>query len=1826
MTSKDLTNLKELQVDKYIGIPYEVNGRSLSSIDCYGLVHLIYKEELGIDLPSFVEDGIDANRTQELIAQYKEGWEQTDSPKAGDVVIFKILGVDAHIALAISSTHFIHARQGQNSAIESFDNPRWKTRFVGSYKYSPKKSVVLNGIPHPLRTERITTAIPPGTNIIQLQDWIVKQYNVAESYKPLMHVFVNGVRIPDEMKESTIIQDNDVVEYRVLAQGGGDILRTALTIAVVIYAPQLAASIGSIGGVALTTATGALTTAGTLVSLGLTAVGMALVDAIAPVRIPSSNFGDPTNPGSAEQQLMVTGGSNQVTPYGSIPFVLGKVRLTPLLGANTYNLFKDQGKESYLRMLLVWGYGPLFVDETTLQIGELPLSNYQGVTQQTLTRITEPTAPQLAAFNDLYGTDITQVNSGVELTCDGVAGTTPVTPGPWLTATSTDGAAGDFTVAIHFPQGCRKIASKGSDAGKSFASPVEFQIEYKLASAGTWTNSGINYSVGTSPVKDAFTWTKSFTVNSSSENVQVRIRRITGTGNTAPVDEDYQWLFTSTLVNTTFSRNTTPAIDPLNCKIAKTALEIKASDQLNGQIEGINAIVWTYGKSWNGTAWVDGNINNPAALFRHVLEHPANPRRVMDAASKINLTQLQYWHEYCTAKGFTYNAVVGSQRSVLDILGDICAAGRASPAMVDGKWTVVIDEPKTNIVQHFTPHNSWGFEGAKGLPRIPDGLRVTFINEDKNYQEDETIVYAAGKSSANASLLESISVPGVTKLAQAQDHARWHMAQANLRPESYTLNTDIEYIVCNRGDRVKVMHDVPMWGLGSGRIKNRISSTVFELTEELSMQASVTYSLRVRGKSGSTTIRNTVPKLADGYYTQIELTVASTTNEIDNDDLFLFGELNQEAQDCLVIAIEPQDNKTARISLVDYGVTSTYNIFNDYLNYTNPIAFESQIALPPKLLIQSFGTKVPTITGIISDERVMQKIAAGVFAYNMQVSYTNAAELPATVSTVEFQWDYNAAIDAYGTRSKQVDYNLGSVTISDVDEGAVMKVRARYVGTDGRTGQWTAWTTHTIVGKTNPPSNVTGFAVAVDGTTGKLKLSWTTNTEVDIKAYEVRTDTLWGNTANLVFLGDATTCFAVPPAVGASVTYYIKALDYSSNYSATAASASYTTTAISNVTTATANFFDNSKSSAYVTLDWNNVSPIFGLSGYKVSYDAVTKFVASNTLLIMADWIGTRTFTIKTVDTNGNESTGYSFNVTKSLPNAPTSAIFSVDQATITLDWNDVPVTTLPIWGYEVRTDTNFGTAGYIFKGAASTCSLSSVDLVLGTNSFYIKSIDTDNNYSSAYYTSSYSVGLPPNVSTVDYIFADTSLTAATVTLTWNEVNPTFKLEGYEISYDAVVKVIQANSITLPANWIGERTFVIKTIDALGNKSTGYSKIATKNLPNPVTNFRSQVIDNTVMFYWDLPAVTSLPIDHVLLKKGATWATAVTIGEKKGGFTTQNETAAGTYTYWIAAVDTDDNESTPVSLTTAVAQPPDFVFFSQFDSTFSATKSNAVKDTNVNNLILPINTTQTFEQHFTSRSWTSPQDQVTAGYPIYAQPSEASGYYEETFDYGTVLTSSKVSIIYKGTIVATPIAISTNISVSANGSTWVDYIGVSEVFATAFRYVKVRLTATTSSATGVYNLESLSVKLDSKLLNDAGTVSCLSTDTLGTIVNFNKEFVDVTSITVSPQGTTAIIPVYDFRDSVDAATYSVVSNVCTVTLNSHGFVTGQKIRIGISTGSGVGGVYTITGTTTNTFTVSMTTANTSGNCSTYPESFRIYLFNTAGTRVSTTASWSLKGY
>jgi len=147
---------------------------------------------------------------------------------------------------------------------------------------------------------------------------------------------------------------------------------------------------------------------------------------------------------------------------------------------------------------------------------------------------------------------------------------------------------------------------------------------------------------------------------------------------------------------------------------------------------------------------------------------------------------------------------------------DIASTARASVTIKDGLWSVTADTGEQTLVQHITPRNSWGFSAEKVLFNRPHAFRIKFKNEDNGYDDDERIVYDDGYTSENATLFESIEFPGITDPDLIWKFGRFHIAQARLRPEVYSLYMDFEHLVCRRGDKTRVSHDVPMWGSGWG--------------------------------------------------------------------------------------------------------------------------------------------------------------------------------------------------------------------------------------------------------------------------------------------------------------------------------------------------------------------------------------------------------------------------------------------------------------------------------------------------------------------------------------------------------------------------------------------------------------------------------------------------------------------------------------------------------------------------------------------------------------------------------------------------------------------------------------------------------------------------------------------------------------------------------------------------------------------------------------------------------------------------------------------------
>lgn len=224
-------------------------------------------------------------------------------------------------------------------------------------------------------------------------------------------------------------------------------------------------------------------------------------------------------------------------------------------------------------------------------------------------------------------------------------------------------------------------------------------------------------------------------------------------------------------------------------------------------------------------------------------------RRLADA--RMDLAGIVDWAAECEDKGYKIGFVMDSGRAFFDIIADVLAAGRASFGLRNSLYSAVRDISQTVPVQMFTPANSWGFSYTRTFADLPHALRVSFTNPEASYQQDTRTVYADGYSADGAggttaaTRFEELDLRMVTDPDAAWKLGKYHLAVIYYRPNQYTLQADIEHMVCERGDLIHVAHDVTGWGVAWGRVV-AINGEEVTLDGPVTLESGKDYAFRIR--------------------------------------------------------------------------------------------------------------------------------------------------------------------------------------------------------------------------------------------------------------------------------------------------------------------------------------------------------------------------------------------------------------------------------------------------------------------------------------------------------------------------------------------------------------------------------------------------------------------------------------------------------------------------------------------------------------------------------------------------------------------------------------------------------------------------------------------------------------------------------------------------------------------------------------------------------------------------------------------------------------------
>ena len=661
------------------------------------------------------------------------------------------------------------------------------------------------------------------------------------------------------------------------------------------------------------------------IAIGLGALAQSLMR-------PSTHDTESTAPGA---RRTVSGGRNELPRYAPLPQVLGKHRFFPPYCAAIYTAVEGNALWQYA--IYTFGYGPLELSE--LKIGEEPLfkantslvySGRMNADADNFVRDGKVLAVlelRRGAASDtamtLFASDVQEEYVGIRLT-----------KGKGWVRRRTKDRTTRIVIIVSFNEGLIRLGDSGGANNRK----VRIEARYRVAGLAGAIWDSFSDIVAEDATRSSLHFTREADVDAAQYEVEVR--RFTPEGADPGIIDDVMW-------SSMLSHRSGPVV--LETRLCRVALKVKLTGQFPARVEDFNGVAQTICPDWDSASgtWIERVTTNPAGLYRHVLQGKANARPVAD--SRIDLTALQAWHTECISKGFEFNYVTQGRVTVLKMIENIAAVGRASTGVLDGKHTVIREHDLTGApVQHFTPRNIRSYQARRRYTEIPHAIKMQFVDPASGWLDTERIVPDDGYTTTTATKFERLEMPGITSADQAYKLGRYFLAVLRLRPEEYVIQTDFEHANLNRGDWVKFAHDAALLGLHTGRV---ISATIdgggactgVVVDTACVMEAGKTYGIRFRRSTDGATITAGIV-LDIGSQTTLVFTapIASGSPQPAAGVLFMFGELGEEAIDCIVKDIDYDADLGATITLIDANsgiLTADTQAIPRY---------DPQITIPPK--------------------------------------------------------------------------------------------------------------------------------------------------------------------------------------------------------------------------------------------------------------------------------------------------------------------------------------------------------------------------------------------------------------------------------------------------------------------------------------------------------------------------------------------------------------------------------------------------------------------------------------------------------------------------------------------------------------------------------------------------------------------------------------------------------------------------------------------------------------------------------------------------------------
>ena len=980
-----------------------------------------------------------------------------------------------------------------------------------------------------------------------------------------------------------------------------------------------------------------------------------------------------------------------------------------------------------------------------------------------------------------------------------------------------------------------------------------------------------------------------------------------------------------------------------------------------------------------------------------------------------------------TEPRFSLNVVINKREDAFKIINNLCSVFRGMAMYTAGKLSLIQDRKGQDTSFLFTLANVLpdGFQYSSSSVKTRTTVAVVkyldLTLRDTAYEEiiDEAAIAKYGVNTKN------IDAFGVTSRYQARRLGRWLLYSLANETETVAFTTTLEAAaLCRPGQIIEIADPVRAGVRRAGRIvgvngTNQITIDDTSITDLPNNTVSYTRTLHVIMPNGTvstntvasisgntiTVVGNFAQKIQDSNNNTDNYFLSTTNNsyKFNEEDYVLTTQTvapninsiwilettqgtsaeNIETQKFKVISVEEKDDFQYSITAVAHNETKY-----DHAEQLETLSFRdftnlNEIPAPPPKFAERANpdgsiTKYPIEQLYRYKDTIRIKIIVGwqpvigVNRYEVKYRQDSGNFKTVVVNGSDFEIP-DVIIDSTNNESR-FDFEVRSVNAAGVRSSTVLttKTQTYLNGQDTTTGEYFL----KAVGKSAPPSDVTGFTGTIDPHIG-IVLNWTAATptppnfaDLDIEQYEIKSGS-WSTGTSLGKIKGTSFKVGTIPTGTVSQVFSIKAFDADGNQSVNPSEVSLSITAPSAPQNGTSTFSDDN-----LILKWDApASGSYAIEEYEIYQGAISASnllgkSKSTTFQLPVNFDTNQTFNIRAVDIAGNAGLALSISVTFVFAGAPNIS-YQYENSQLKLFWSAPTVGSTKIKEYEIKQSlTSVGNA----SGATFVTRVSSTSFLLDVTwnvaqRFWVAAVNSNGDIQTFGRTG---IENYPDVS-FDVPSAPSGLSGTLVDesarISWTPVTKTanglpiadykiYRTAGTETLNESTHFIAQQNGTQFTEKWIKDliggnvqtqKKYHIRALDINGNQGDLNDITITANPPDNITTIDVEVVDNNVLLRWQEPN-SDLPIIYYNIYRTSKSAGNL-IGSKQGGFTTVFEQVGGTFTYIVTAVNSAKIEAVGGNgITALVNEPPDFVLTADRSSalisgTITATYSQS-NDTN----------------------------------------------------------------------------------------------------------------------------------------------------------------------------------------------------------------------------------------------------------------------------------------